>query len=257
MGIFSLLDKYQRKRKAFQKSEEYRFFLENRESLNKFPKYSFLYDSDIDDFSVMRANCILYGLFNKDTVEKEVINLNKYLPSHSKSDSRIFRKALEERLVELPYLTSNKEKIFIPFFTRAINLIYVEEPEKLLIPPYFELIKNYTNAIVDPFDTYGAELFNSYFSRLVKVFSNGKEIAYFHYDTLTIYIVNSQGRLDEKIVLFDKYMKRISDHHMLERIRPVVESYFNYDREEFVQNLFKSGFISTKMLSIINKKSRV
>jgi hypothetical protein len=44
---------------------------------------------------------------------------------------------------------------------------------------------------------------------------------------------------------------------MLERINPVVESYFNYNREEFVQNLFKSAFISTKMLSIINKKSRL
>ncbi|HPS18634.1 MAG TPA: hypothetical protein PLR04_00700, partial [Bacilli bacterium] len=235
---------------------EYRFFLENRESLNKFPKYSFLYDSDIDDFNVMRANCILYGLLNKDSVEKEVISLNKYLPSHSKSDSKIFRKALEERLVELPYLMANKEKIFIPFFTKAINLIYVEEPEKLLKPPYNELIKNYTKAIVDPFDTYGAELFNSYFTRLVSVYKSDKEVAYFHYDTNTIYLVNSQGRLDEKIVLFDKYMKRVSDHHMLERIRPVVESYFNYNREEFVQNLFKSGFISTKMLSIINKSHR-
>lgn len=256
MGIYELLNKYQKKRKAFQKSEEYRFFLDNREDLNKISKFSFLYDSDLDDFNVMRANCILYGFQNKDLIEREVTNLNKYLLSHTKADNKVFRHALEERLVELPYFMTNNEKIYIPFFTKAINLIYVEEPEKLLHPPYRELIKNYVNAIVDPFDTYGAQLYNSYFTRLVKVYDNNKEIAYFHYDTNTIYIVNCQGRLDEKIVLFDRYIKHINDHHMLERIHPVVEAYFNYNREEFVQNLFQSQFISAKMLSIINRKTR-
>ncbi|HPY79893.1 MAG: hypothetical protein GXY57_04460 [Erysipelotrichaceae bacterium] len=257
MGIFSLLDKYQRRRTEFKKSEEYRFFLENREALNRFPKYAFLYDSDIDDFNVMRANCFLYGLTNKDTIEKEVINLDRYLPSHSKADNTVFKKALEQRLVDLPYMMSNKEKIFIPFFPKSINLIYVEEPDKLLKEPYHDLIKNYTKAIVDPFDTYGAELYNSYFTRLVKIFTNDKEVAYFHYDTHTIYIVNMQGRLDAKIVLFDKYMKRISDHHMLERIRPVVEAYFNYNRSDFIQKLYENGFISPRMLTIIHRKSKV
>lgn len=256
MGVFALLEKYQKRRHNFQKSDEYRYFLEHRETLNRIPKFSFLYDSDLDDFEIMRANCLLYGFENKNCIEQEILSVNKYISEGEKPDEKKFTQTLQERLVELPYLDLGNEKIYIPFFTRAINLIYVDEPEKLLTSPYNELIKNYINAIVDPFDTYGAELYNSHFTRLVKVASNQSETAYFHYDTYTIYIVNSQGRLDEKIVLFDKYIRRVNDHHMLERIRPVVEAYFSFDRDEFIKNLFKSEFISAKMYSIIKKQSQ-
>lgn len=255
MTIYELLEKYQKRRNAFQKSEEFRFFLDNRELLNKISKFSFLYDSDVDDFEIMRANCLLYGFLNKASIEQEIINVQKHLSKDEKVNSPVFMKALHERLVELPYYDSGSEKIYIPFFTRAINLIYTQSPERLLSAPYNELIKNYTNAIVDPFDTYGADIYNSYFTHLIKVSEKHGEIAFFHYDTQTIYIVNNQGRLDDKIVLFDRYLKQFTDHHMLERIKPVVEAYFSYNREEFIKNLFNNGFISSKMLSIIKKNS--
>ena len=80
------------------------------------------------------------------------------------------------------------------------------------------------------------------------------EIAYFHYDTNTIYIVNSQGRLDLKIVLFDKYIRRPVYNHMLERITPVVEQYFANDRQNFIKSLLDNKFISNKMFHILSNK---
>ena len=142
-------------------------------------------------------------------------------------------------------------KIYIPFFNRAINQIYSLEPLKLLEEPYISLEDNYQNSSNDPFDTYGAELFNSFFTKLVKVGTNGKEIAYFHYDTNTIYIVNEQGRLDLKIVLFDRYIKKPNLNHMLERITPVVDKYFADDREGFIEALLENKFISKKMYQMV------
>ncbi|MBO4703633.1 MAG: hypothetical protein J5617_02245, partial [Bacilli bacterium] len=104
---------------------------------------------------------------------------------------------------------------------------------------------------VDPFDTYGSELYNSHFSRLVKVKQEDKETAFFHYDTNTIYFVNEQGRLDGTVVLFDRYLRRPSYSHMLERIRPVVDAYFNFDREGFINALYDNGFISSHLLHLI------
>lgn len=255
MNIYQLLEKYQKKRNDFVKSDEYRFFLNNRDMLNQFPKFSHFYDSDQSDFDIMKANCIIHGLINKALMEEEIENIDLFIHHGDPNSTKKFLKTFQERTVELPYFETNKTKIYIPFLSKAINLLYVNEPYKLLQNPYNDIVFEYVQSMVDPFDTYGAELFNSYFTRLIKVMEFDKLIAYFHYDTKTIYIVNNQGRLDSKIVLFDRYINKINDHHMLERIHPVLESYFAFDREEFLENLHKNGFISTKMFSIIDKKT--
>lgn len=244
MNIFKLLEKNQKKRHAFYNSEEYLYFMKHRDALLNNSAFNFLYDADIDDFMVMRANIILYGLENKKIIEKELRSLTKYIGKDQKARFKI---ALRERLVELPYYSNGKDKIFIPFFSRAINLLLSNQPEELLTYPYTELVDNFDGSIIDAFDTYGSELYNSYFTKLIKVLTNGSETAFYHYDTNTIYIINSQGRLDCKIVLFDKYMDKISTSHMLERIKPAIESYFANNREEFIENLFKNSLISEKM----------
>ena len=88
----------------------------------------------------------------------------------------------------------------------------------------------------------------------MKIDSYQNVIAFFHYDTLTVYIVNDQGRLDSKIVLFDRYMKKIVTTHMLERVRPVVKAYFENNQKEFMKSLEENGFISSKMLFKITHK---
>ena len=252
MHLFDLLEAKQKKRNTFETGEEFKFFIDHRFMLGKFTKFGFLYDSEGNEFDIMRANIIIYALLNKQTIELEVDSLHEY---GQDKDPQAFNDALKQRCLDLPYFSENGQKIFVPFLPRAINQIYTNEPIKLLEEPYLTLKTNYQNSAIDPFDLYGPELFNSFFTRLVKVGTNGMEIAYFHYDTNTIYIVNSQGRLDLKIVLFDKYIRRPVYNHMLERITPVVEQYFANDRQGFIKSLLDNKFISNKMYHmVINKK---
>ena len=175
------------------------------------------------------------------------------MKSGQKIDHSKFVNTIKERMVDEPYYLDDKNKIYIPFFSKSLNQLYVKEPEKLLEVPYVDLKDNFVDNVIDPFDLYGAELYNSLYTRLMKILSNGKEVAYFHYDTNTIYIINNQGRMDAKLVLFDKYIKNPSYNHMLERVKPVCKAYFDNDRSALINALYENGFISNKIIQLINK----
>lgn len=245
--LFDYIAKKAKRRTSYEKSEEFHFFIENRHLLMRFPQFLHFYDIENDSFQIMRANIILFSFINKAKMEEEIQNLSNYLKMNDKKEGTDL-KSYHEIISELPYFLDDKDKIYIPFFTRSLNQIYLNEPEKLLTPSYQNLIDNFKNNIIDPFDTYGSEIYNSHFSRLVKIKSDDKETAYFHYDTNTIYFINEQGRLDAKIVLFDRYIRRPNYSHMLERIRPVVDAYFAFDREGMLNALNENGFMSTKLL---------
>ena len=247
--IYETLEKKQKYRRPYSSSEDYRYFISNREKLGKIKRYANLYDNEENEFDLMRANILLKGLENKQLFEEEIINIH----AHGKIEHASFLNALKERTIDQPYFETEKNKIYIPFFPVALNHIYTEEPEKLLELPYKNLMSSFEDAMVDPFDTYGADLFDSYFSSLIKVSSDKHVTAFFHYDLSTIYFINDQGRLDAKLVLFDKYMKRPVFTHMLERITPVCEAYFNNDREALVEALFYNNLISQTMHKILTE----
>lgn len=247
--LFDTLAKKQKSRRPFSLSEDFRYFMENREKLGSFRRFSSFYDSEENEFDILRANILLKGLENKKTLEDEVININ----NHGSLEHSAFVAALKERTIDLPYHEVNGIKIFIPFFSVALNQIYTNEPEKLLVKPYKNLYTTFEDAAIDPFDTYGAELYNSYFSSLVKVLEGTHVTAFFHYDMNTIYFVNDQGRLDNKIVLFDSYIKRPVFTHMMERITPVCQAYFENDREKTIKSLKDNNLISPQMYKMLKK----
>lgn len=249
--LFDYIASRAKKRKGFEKSEEFRFFLESRHLLTKIPRFVNFYDLENEPFEVMRANIILQAYVNKVKIEEEISNLSQYFNLANKKDHAQFMKSFNEIISELPYYQEDKNRIFIPFFTRSLNQLYFNEPEKLLTYPYDGLKDNFKDTVIDPFDTYGSELYNSQFSRLVKVKQVDKETAFFHYDTNTIYFVNEEGRLDASVVLFDRYLRNPNYSHMLERIKPVIDAYFAFDREAFLKELRANGFISSHLLHLI------
>ena len=253
-NLFSYIASKAKRRKTFESSEEFHFFIEHRHILMRFPQYIHFYDTENDPFQMMRANIIIQAFINKSKMEEEVDSLDKYLDSSKKNHDN-FVKSFHEIISELPYYEEENEKIYIPFFPRSLNQIYLNEPEKLLTNAYSGLKENFKDTLVDPFDTYGSELFNSHFSRLVKIETVDKETAFFHYDTNTIYFVNEQGRLDAGIVLFDRYIRHPSYSHMLERIKPVVDAYFAFDKNGLIDALFMNGFISNRLLRRIRFRS--
>ena len=252
MNLFELLEHKQKYRRPFSSGEEFRYFIERRHLLGSFKRFAHLYDSEENEFDIMRANIFLQGLENKQLFEAEIVNIN----SHGPMDHSAFVETLKERTIDKPYYELNGVKIYIPFLSSAINDIYVSEPEKLLSLPYSELINDFENATVDPFDTYGAELYNSYFTSLVRISSRDKMTTFFHYDTNTLYFVNDQGRLDAKLVLFDKYIKKPVTTHMIERIIPVAEAYYDNDRLRMIIALRDSKFISMQMFKTLSESKK-
>lgn len=75
MNIYELLELKQKKRIRFEQKDEHLFFMKNREILNKFPRFAFLYDSEGNDFDVMRANIIILAYQNKKAIEEEIANV--------------------------------------------------------------------------------------------------------------------------------------------------------------------------------------
>lgn len=252
--LFTLLNKKQKKRLSFEKTQEFKFFIKNRHVLSKMPKFWFLYEQEENEFAIMRANLIIRSYFNKINLEKEIKNISETLNKKDKFYNLHFYKALKEKIVDYPYFEEeNNKKNYILFFSRPLNYIYINEPYKMLEYPYSILFNSFSDSLIDPFDTYGANIYDSLFSRLVKVSSNGKEVAYFYYDLNTIYIVNDEGRLDSKIVLFDKYMKKINNSHMLERIKPVINAYFNNSRHDMILALHENKLISSKIYFLLKE----
>lgn len=254
MTLYELLIAKQMKRQPFSSTADYAYFAKNKGHLGKFPRFASLADTG-DEFDIIRLNIILAGYKNKLLMEEEIHSINKYIEGGSKVDHIKLINTIKEKMIDEPYLLDDKNKIYIPFFSRSLNQLYVREPEKLLVKPYSDLKDNFADSIVDPFDTYGALLYDSLYTRLLKVGSRNDETAFFHYDTNTIYFVNKQGRMDNKLVLFDKYIKHPSYNHMMERIRGVVEAYFNNDRSGMINALYQNGFISNRILTLINKNS--
>lgn len=255
MTLYELLISKQKKRPSFSSTVDYAYFAKNKSHLSKFPRFASLADTG-DEFDIIRLNILLAGYNNKVMIEEEIANINNYIHEGQKIDHIKLINTIKEKMLDEPYLMDEKNKIYIPFFSRSLNQLYVREPEKLLEKPYSDLKDNFSDSIVDPGDTYGAALFDSLYTRLLKVGNKGDETAYFHYDTNTIYFVNKQGRMDNKLVLFDKYIKNPSYNHMMERIRGIVDCYFNNDRSGMINALYQNGFISNRILSLINKNSR-
>lgn len=252
MTLYSILKQKQKRRRSFITGEDFKYFINNRHLLGKFKRFARLYDSEENEFDIIRANILIQGLMNKNLFEEEIKNISNHgLVEHGK-----FVSTLKERLIDQPYFNNDGNMIYIPFFSRALNELYVNEPEKLLVPPYDALITEFDDACIDPFDTYGAELFNSFFTSLVKVDAKNHETAFFNYDTFTIYFVNNQGRLDNQLVLFDKYIKRPVTTHMLERITPVVNAYFDNDRTGMINALKDNKLISSHMQKILLDKKK-
>ena len=254
MKLLRYIEKHQKKRKNFTKCEDYIFYSKNRNLLAKINQFAFLNNAKENDFRIIRANILIHGLINKSIIEQEVKNLVKYTENHEILTHEDFVDTLKDRIIDSPFLEEKSGRIYIPFFSKSINSLYLNEPEKLNEYPYTDLLKSFAGLLIDPFDTYGAELYDTHFTRLVKIATSDNVTAFYHYDTYTVYIINDQGRLDSKIVLFDKYLHKITTNHMLERIRPVVEAYFDNDIKNFINSLEKNGFISHRMLFKLNHK---
>ncbi len=236
-------DNYRRLRDT----DDFEFYLTNYGRLNKLAEIYKLNDYD-EDFRIILANIIIKGLDNKETIERYLKGIKNRAENQNEISVEDFMEREVKFLMESkPFMLSNLNHIVIPFFSNSLNYIYLNEPEKLLSYPYDRLNEDPSSACYDFLDQLGYEIYDSSFTSLIKIKSDTKSCAFYHPDFETIYIINDQGRLDFKIMLFDKYIKHPNHHHILRRINEVVEAFYNLDRNKFIDCLRKNGFISRRM----------
>lgn len=219
------------------------YLLANSELWSRFLK-------PLDSFETIRANIILRSLINKNAIERLYFaHLKAEKDKKGKQDkSSLPHLSLSEAMEGFPYLLFKGKKIYVPIFPEVLNTIYSGDFAKLAQPPYKSLVNAYQAATVDPFDYYGYELFDSYFTKLVPIRKTPKTMAAFDYDAETLYFINDQGRLDAKLCFFDRDLPRPVKTHLIKRVEAVADAYFQDDRNAMFNALLSNNLVSSSLM---------
>ena len=249
MGIlFDTLEK-ERNKKVIKKSEEITFFKRYKGLLKMNPYFSKYLECE-NVFDILKANIIIKSIINKE--EFDSIISDEYI-SNPNSNIDLIKEKIREATSDLPYISYDNLKVYIPFFNKATNQVYYSDNEKMKEFPYVELQKRYDSFLIDPFETYEIDLYTSLFTQLVKIDESKTSVAFYHYDFNAIFIINRQGSLDNVIYLFDKHMKSPHKFNILEKVKPLVEAYYSNDLSHFIYKLYKNDLVSYYVFRKISK----
>ena len=254
--LYEILLKRKRK-KDFSKTDEYLFYMKHASTFASVLSYYHFTTNEKKPFRVIQANIIIKALINKGLFEANLDSFSLEATQEVKVKQDAYIKDKIWSLLDsqkLPYFNVGKTRIYIPVFSRSLNLIYNEECSKVLDYPYSNLLQNPHSSCVDLFDVYNYELYDSPFSSLIKIKEDKTSCAFYHPDFETIYIINNQGRLDVEISLFDKYLSNKEQHHIFNKIENVVECFYKTDIKKFIRSLLDNGFISKKTYYHLNYK---
>lgn len=251
-SLFSILEKA-RNKKNYRSSDEIIFFNKFKGMLKMHPYFSRYLECE-NDFDIIKANIIIKAIINKEELDK-IIN-DAYL-KHANKDVSEVKEIIKEKISDLPYIDYDNFKVYIPFFNKATNFVYSVDNEKMKQYPYIDLNRKFDPFIVEAFSTYETDVFSSLFTQLVRVEETRTSIAYYHYDFNAIFMINKQGSLDNIIYLFDKHLKNPHKYNIIERVKPLVRAYYNNDLLEFVNLLYKNGFVSYYIFRKICKVKKI
>lgn len=234
MKIYDLLIKNRRPH-LINQSREFLFFQKHEIKLNLTVDYlAFL--NPRDDFNLIQMSIIIESLLNYEKL------MNYY-------------NATEEKATEFdvkPLFVHENVPIYCPLFSVSNNL---------LIDNGLGANLNLNNDTIDLFETYNFALYESALTSLVKVSGDLKTRAYYHYDFHTVYIVNDQGRLDQRISLFDKHIKKPDYRNVIDRLQPVLKAYYDNDLLGFIGALVGEKLISQKLynkyMAFLRRKRRL
>jgi len=207
------------------------------------------YDDISSDFGLIKAVIILKALNNKMKIEEDT-----YLYQEADLSTKEAINTIHDRL---PYYKTDKNVcIYVPFFTEIYNKCYNDELNSLLIPPYNTLKVDFINETIDPFDYYGYGIFDSYFTNLLYISKSkdGENAAFYSIELETIYVIDNQGCLEEKIPIFDDELKSKNKDHLIEYLSSLMEFYFDSNKDAFIDCLYNYKLISKKSYQYIVEK---
>ena len=255
MDLYQTLAKKQQRFTGFNAGEENRFFIDHSSLLSGTPTFKQFARSQ-RPFDIVRSNIIIRSILNKRQLDEAYATVSRNYRKDGEirhDDEAAIKEVMTEVKKSLPSLTlEGGEKIYVPILPRSLNRVYDLHILRFEEKAYKTLLgNNYDMLVIDPFDTYGYKLFDSYFTNWILVRESDGVGAFFDYDSLSIYFINSQGRLDAQIALFDRGIKKRYTNHMMERIKKVIDAYFRDDREQLYKELVDNKLISSKLISKI------
>lgn len=245
-----------KKRKInYSRTEDFRFFIENASSYATVLSHYHITPAERNPFKVIQGNIIIRSMMNKEVIDDVV---SKESENAMKSDNvpEYLRKKMWLALEEhgAPYFYMDKARIYIPVYSMPLNIIYNDQCDKLLEYPYDQLAEKPLTSCIDLFDAYGYNVYNSAFTTLVLIKEDKTSAAFYSNDFSVIYIINDQGRLDQEIPIYDKYLKHPEMHHALNKISAAVEDYYSNDYQAFVFGLYNNELISKKTFKRLKKR---
>lgn len=240
------------------KSEEFKFYKKNYSKYKSVLKYYNFHFNDT--FSLILNTIIIKALNNKHSIEEEA---SKLIIESIKEKNYIDKDYINENIHEfnkmnnLPFFNYDNKELYVPIFSLSINNLYSYEQYKLFDKPNDDLLNKYLTYLIDLFEEYNFNLFDSNFTNLVKLNAKDDIIAFYHSDFKTLYFINKQGRLDYEVKLFDKYLENPDFNQIVIRLNDVVNAYLNSDKDKFINSLVNNKLISKKIIEIYQEKNRL
>jgi hypothetical protein len=188
-------------------------------------------------FGIVRSDIVLRGLLNKKKIDDEV-----EIYSAEQLSSAAVNEAIH---AGLPYLEKGTERIYIPSYSPSINQKYAFDLPSLKAFPYLALVKDSQASLVDPFETYGNLLYDSPFTRLVKLETHDVDSnVFYHPEFKDLFVIDNYGGLEQEIPIFDERMKTMDGSHLFDRLELLMKDYYANERDDFLHHLFTLNLIS-------------
>ncbi len=198
------------------------------------------YNDNTSLYGIIRANIVLQGLKTKKELDHNIELFSKAMLSDAEVVRPFFLNA--------PHFLFEGQNIYIPTYSPNINARYEKKPESFKDSSYAALIIDGTCSLIDPFETYSYALYDSMFTRLVRLQSHECDSsAFYHPEFRTLFVINLDGSLQQEIPLFDEKLRNPNDYDLFGRLEALMEAYYSNDRDRFLSDLVRLELISKSL----------
>jgi hypothetical protein len=222
------------------------FFRQHRRLLLKYPAFQAWFFVQ-RPFAILQANILIRGLIQKQTIDLFLKEEGlASIQTHGRIKHHLIRDRFKEKMI-FPHQFEDDlhQLIILPFFNRALNFIYRQEPDKLYDYPYSRLDQDFAAVALDAFEHYGWRLFASNFTTLIPLHVGDRSSqAFYDQDAKLILIINQQGREDAMIALDSKMKRKDATIDELASLQVALPFYFSHDRIRFIQALTTAKLIT-------------
>jgi len=192
-------------------------------------------------FELIRADVILGMLENRERI---FAGIEDFQPD------KLRRPLVIQSLFRLsPYLLlEDGTKIYLPFYSREINRALLEDPSSFREGKYRPLLDAPDSAYEDPFDTYGARLYDSLFTRLLPLPEVSRDfLAFYHPAFETLFLIDRDGKNARMLPVFDEKQVLPEKENLIARLTVIAKDVAEGDEEGTLDDLRKEGLMSDSL----------